>query len=470
MRVPQRVSCLLLAEKPLALPTLNKSQNTLKAFNGSGFKPYGVLPSFPITLEGKTVQVEVEVFGAPLDYNLLLRRNWIDSMCEIVSTLFRVVRFPHQEKVITVDQLAFFNSDTCSGNVPFITKTPPGYENVSVGLLKDSSLMGTFPIPPPDVPCSSIASINMISNPIHELPVSHDPWIVPDSGDYLHYNDEMPLSPVESAYQTIQSTTPSTPSLGEFSPDPFHVIFPTDEMIMSIMEDTPWDNGHHRSILFLEQHTIENYQRISTPSTVVIISTVPGSTHDVFFEGNLSNISPTIPLDISIKPRIIDNVHIRALCSSDEIVTYTYLFKEFHDIFAWSYEEMPSIDPKIVIHEIKTYPDSKPVWQHLCPVHPHKAATIKLEVEKLPKAGFIYLVAFTDQVSNLFPIDKKQGTIRVCVDYRDINKACPKDNFPTPFVDQIVDDCTDSEIFSLMDGFSRYNQINIVPEDHPTHL
>jgi hypothetical protein len=67
-------------------------------------------------------------------------------------------------------------------------------------------------------------------------------------------------------------------------------------MIMSVMEDTPWDDGHHRSILFLEQHTIENYQWISTPSTIVIISIVPESSHDVFSERNLSNISPTIPL------------------------------------------------------------------------------------------------------------------------------------------------------------------------------
>jgi hypothetical protein len=70
----------------------------------------------------------------------------------------------------------------------------------------------------------------------------------------------MSLSLVESAYQTIQSATPSTPSLSELSLDPFCVIFPIDEMIMYIMEDTPWDDGHHHSILFLEQHTIENYQ------------------------------------------------------------------------------------------------------------------------------------------------------------------------------------------------------------------
>jgi hypothetical protein len=58
--------------KAIGSPSLNESHNTLKAFNDSVFKPYGVLPSFPITLEGKTVQVEVEFFDAPLDYNLLL--------------------------------------------------------------------------------------------------------------------------------------------------------------------------------------------------------------------------------------------------------------------------------------------------------------------------------------------------------------------------------------------------------------
>jgi hypothetical protein len=61
--------------KAIDSPSLTKSHNTLKAFNGFGFKPYGVLPSFPITLKGKTVNVEVEVFDAPLNYNLLLGRS-----------------------------------------------------------------------------------------------------------------------------------------------------------------------------------------------------------------------------------------------------------------------------------------------------------------------------------------------------------------------------------------------------------
>jgi hypothetical protein len=166
--------------KAIGSPPLTESHNTLKAFNGSGFKPYGVLPSLPITLEGKMVNIEVEVFDAPLDYNLLLGRSWIDSMHAVMSTLFRIVHFPHQGKVVTVDQLAFFNSDTRTNNIPFIAKTPPGYENVGVGLLKDSTLMGTFPIPPPDIPPPLVASINMISTSVHETHSSSDPWLIPN--------------------------------------------------------------------------------------------------------------------------------------------------------------------------------------------------------------------------------------------------------------------------------------------------
>ena len=88
------------------------------------------------------------------------------------------------------------------------------------------------------------------------------------------------------------------------------------------------------------------------------------------------------------------------------------LFKEFHDIFAWSYEEMSGIDPYIVVHEIKTYPMAKPVRKKLRKVHPWKAAAIKAEIEKLLKAGFIYIVPLTEWVSNVVPVNKKQSTIR----------------------------------------------------------
>ena len=115
---------------------------------------------------------------------------------------------------------------------------------------------------------------------------------------------------------------------------------------------------------------------------------------------------------------------------------------------------MMGIDPSIVVHKIKTYPTAKPVRKKLRQVHPWKAVAIKDEIEKLLKVGFIYPIPLREWVSNVVPINKNQGTIRVCIDFRDLNKACPKDNFPTPHIDQIIDNCARSVIFSFMDGFS----------------
>jgi hypothetical protein len=116
---------------------------------------------------------------------------------------------------------------------------------------------------------------------------------------------------------------------------------------------------------------------------------------------------------------------------------------------------MLGINPRIVEHEIKTYPDSKPVRQHPRAVNPQKAPAIKAEVEKLLNVGFIYPVPLTEWVSNPIPINKKQGTIYVCMDFHDLNKDYPKDNFSTPFIDQILDECAGSKVFSFMDGFFR---------------
>ena len=107
---------------------------------------------------------------------------------------------------------------------------------------------------------------------------------------------------------------------------------------------------------------------------------------------------------------------------------------------------MHGIDPSIMVHEIKTYPMAKPVRQKLQQVHPRKDANIKAKVEKLMKERFIYPVPLKEWVSNIVPMAKKKGTIRVCIDFQDLNKACPKDNFPIPHIDQIIDNCARSVI------------------------
>jgi hypothetical protein len=79
----------------------------------------------------------------------------------------------------------------------------------------------------------------------------------------------------------------------------------------------------------------------------------------------------------------------RASCSTDEVHTYKSLFQEFHDVFAWSYEEMPGIDPDIIVHEIKTYPDAKPIRQDFAQyIH------AKLLLSSLKLRNFLKLALF----------------------------------------------------------------------------
>ena len=66
---------------------------------------------------------------------------------------------------------------------------------------------------------------------------------------------------------------------------------------------------------------------------------------------------------------------------------------------------------------------------------------------------------------NVVPVPKKDGKVRVCVDFRDLNKVSPKDDFSLPHIDMLVDSTTGNPMLSFMDGFSGYNQILMAPED-----
>jgi hypothetical protein len=85
----------------------------------------------------------------------------------------------------------------------------------------------------------------------------------------------------------------------------------------------------------------------------------PLAMHAVYDKGNMETIAKTIPIDISRTPGIMDNFFVGENCSPKDIQIYTDLCKEFCDVFAYSYKEIPDIDPRIVEHEITTYPDAK---------------------------------------------------------------------------------------------------------------
>lgn len=90
---------------------------------------------------------------------------------------------------------------------------------------------------------------------------------------------------------------------------------------------------------------------------------------------------------------------------------------------------------------------------------------VKEELQKLLDVKFIHPINYLDWISNMVSVKKSNGKICICIDFRDLNKACLKDDFPLPNIDNLVNSTTWYEILSLIDGFSRYNQIKITLED-----
>lgn len=137
----------------------------------------------------------------------------------------------------------------------------------------------------------------------------------------------------------------------------------------------------------------------------------PIPTPNAFEEGNMANISLTIKINILNKPGVAENIILGAQCTPKEIDAYTNLFKEFCDVFTWSYSKMLELDVAIVEHHIDTWLDAIPFRQKQRPIHPSKHEAIKVEIDKLKQVGFIYPIECTTWVSNPIHILKKQGTI-----------------------------------------------------------
>jgi len=126
---------------------------------------------------------------------------------------------------------------------------------------------------------------------------------------------------------------------------------------------------------------------------------------------------------------------------------------------------MPSIFPKVIQHRLNVDPKKKPVRQRRRVFAPEQNQVITDEVNKLLSAGFIREVYYPNWLANIVLVKKANGKWRTCVDFTDLNKACTKDSFPLPRIDQLVDSTAGHKLLMLMDAFSGYNQIKIAKED-----
>ncbi|KAM1301192.1 hypothetical protein ACFX2H_012266 [Malus domestica] len=171
----------------------------------------------------------------------------------------------------------------------------------------------------------------------------------------------------------------------------------------------------------------------------------------------------TIDLGTKEDPRPIQ---ISGMLEADDQIKVVSLLHEFKNCFAWHYIEMPGLDSTLVKHRMPIKEGYKHVKQTPRRMSNEIEGKVKEEIERLVKAGFIRPAKYVEWLANIVPILKViTNAIRYCVDYRNINEATPKDEYPMPMTDLSIDAVAKHKVLSFMDGNASYNQIKMTKDD-----
>ena len=136
-----------------------------------------------------------------------------------------------------------------------------------------------------------------------------------------------------------------------------------------------------------------------------------------------------------------------------------YFLRANINVLAWQPYDMPGIDAEVMCHRLYIDKKIKSVKQKPRRAAPKKVNAVEEEVQKLLKVGTIREAQFLEWISNPVVVRKKNGKWRVCVDFTDLNKVCPKDSFPLPKIDQLVNSVAGHERMSFLDSYYGYHQI-----------
>eukprot|EP00253_Pinus_taeda_P030117 PITA_30117 len=212
-----------------------------------------------------------------------------------------------------------------------------------------------------------------------------------------------------------------------------------------------------------EDDLIEHLLQSPTPSSLPLEEEVRGTQNNHPIDLCLANSNPLCVKTIEFFPK--KTLKINPSLSALEEENLCNMLRENLEAFARSYNEMKGVHPSMCTHHIYIKEDCKPVKKPQRRMNPTLKDIVKEELQKLLDAGFIYLISDSEWVTLLVLVPKKNGKWRICVDYRELIKATKKDNFPLPFIDQVLDGLAGKKFFSFLDGFSGYNQIQMYLED-----
>jgi hypothetical protein len=135
------------------------------------------------------------------------------------------------------------------------------------------------------------------------------------------------------------------------------------------------------------------------------------------------------------------------------------------DVFAWSAKDLTGVDQNFIEHKLNIDASVKPRRQKLRKMSDDKVVAVKSEVQRLLDTSVIREVMYPKWIANTAPVKKKNVKWRMCIDFTDLNKATPKDNYLLPRMDQVIDSAANAAIMSLLDCFSGYHQCWMAKED-----
>ena len=124
--------------------------------------------------------------------------------------------------------------------------------------------------------------------------------------------------------------------------------------------------------------------------------------------------------------------YVSTLLSNEEKEQLQHKLLGNADVFAWSHSDMVGIDPMLASHKLNIIASTKPIRQKIRCFHPDRHQIIQTKVDNLLRASFIREVKYPEWLANVVIVPKKSSKWRVCVNYTDLNEACPKDSFPLP--------------------------------------
>jgi hypothetical protein len=146
------------------------------------------------------------------------------------------------------------------------------------------------------------------------------------------------------------------------------------------------------------------------------------------------------------------------LSGEQEKTLLRFLFNN-KDVFAWTANDLCGVNRDVIDHSLNVDPSFRPTKQRVQKMSEDKAEGARNEVKRLLSAGVIREVTYPEWLANTVMVKKANGKWRMCIDFTDLNKACPKDEFPLPRIDSLVDAVASSKLMSLLDCYSGYHQI-----------